>query len=255
MNAKTQHALIDINRAFYAGVADAFSDSRQDPWPGWHRALSHLERLSGQPISILDVGCGNGRFAGFLENELGGPFCYLGLDSSSSLLAHARAALDSRPHIEFEQCEILDSTVQLAPSGSRFELIGLFGVLHHVPGETSRRVLLHQLISQLEVGGILIATAWQFGAFERFRARILPWEKYNERAREPIEIRELEPGDHLLPWGASALPRYCHFTTPDELRSLFPNHGVEWVDEFSDDGKTGDLNRYAVVRREPKANE
>lgn len=258
MNAKTQQALIDINRAFYAGVADDFSDSRWDPWPGWRRALRHLKQSADRPISVLDVGCGNGRFASFLEDELGQPFRYLGLDSSSALLSHAHGAGDPPSHIEFAQREILDSTVQLVPAGSRYDLIALFGVLHHVPAEASRRDLLQRLISHLTVGGILIVTAWQFGAFERFRARMLPWQTYNDRisdALEQIDERELEAGDHLLRWGATSLPRYCHFTNPDQLRELLATDRTEWVDEFSADGKTGDLNRYAVLRRRSDLNE
>lgn len=249
MNAKTRQALIDINRAFYAGVADAFSDSRRDPWPGWQRALSHLKQPCDEPISVLDVGCGNGRFATFLENELGRRFRYLGLDSSSSLLARARDVHDPLAHVEFAQLEILDPTAQLAPVGARFDLIALFGVLHHIPGESSRRDLLRELIARLAEGGILIVTAWQFGAFERFRSRILPWEQYNDRIPDPIDERELEDGDHLLRWGAASLPRYCHFADPDELRGLLGIDSSEWIDEFSADGKTGNLNRYAVVRR------
>ncbi|MBW2290926.1 MAG: class I SAM-dependent methyltransferase [Deltaproteobacteria bacterium] len=273
MNAKTQQALIDINRAFYAGVADDFSDSRRDPWPGWRRALRQLKQSADRSISVLDVGCGNGRFASFLEDELGQPFRYLGLDSSSALLSHARGAGDSPSYIEFAQREILDSTVQLVPAGSRYDLIALFGVLHHVPAEASRRDLLQRLISQLTVGGILIVTAWQFGAFERFRARMLPWQTYNDRisdafdqigadqigadqiGEDQIDERELEAGDHLLRWGATSLPRYCHFTNPDELRELLATDRAEWVDEFSADGKTGDLNRYAVLRRRSDPNE
>lgn len=255
MNANTRQALIDINRHFYAGVADDFSDSRRDPWPGWGRSVSHLKQPSDRPLSVLDVGCGNGRFARFLEHELGRSFRYLGLDSSSALLSHARGAEDPRTHIEFAEREILDSAAQLVPAGSRYQLIALFGVLHHVPGKATRRDLLQRLLSHLTVDGILIVTAWQFGAFERFRARILPWEKYNETAHDPIDVLDLEVGDHLLPWGANSLPRYCHFTPPDELRRLLPSDGVEWIDEFSADGKTGDLNRYAVVRRRSDSNE
>ena len=64
-----------------------------------------------------------------------------------------------------------------------------------------------------------------------------------------IGKRILEPGDHLLRWGATSLPRYCHFTTPDELRDLLPAGETERVDEFTADGKAGDLNRYVVLRR------
>ncbi|MCH7599288.1 MAG: class I SAM-dependent methyltransferase [Myxococcales bacterium] len=255
MNAKTRQSLIDLNRLFYAGLAEEFSESRHYSWPGWSRALSHLKPPDDHPISVLDVGCGNGRLVSFLEKDLGSAYHYLGLDSSPALLSHALACHASLPHVKFEDLEILDPAVRLAPEGLRFDLIALFGVLHHVPSEGSRRELMQRLVARLRPGGLLIVTAWQFGAFERFRARIIPWEEYNARARDPIDESELEVGDHLLRWGESSLPRYCHFAPPDELRELSTLESAEWVDEFSADGKTGDLNRYLVLRRGRDAND
>lgn len=253
MNAKTRQTLIELNRDFYAGLAQAFSDSRRDPWPGWSRAVSHLNLPADHPISVLDVGCGNGRFAKFLEDHLASPYCYRGIDSSPALLDRARDAHRALDHVQFENCEILDSGVALAPNENRFDLVVLFGVLHHVPGEASRRELIERLVAQLLPGGILIVTAWQFGAFERFRSRIIPWAQHNAQARESIDPCELEEGDHLLRWGDASLPRYCHFTPPGELRELIANPIAVRIDEFSADGKTGDLNQYAVWRLDPAA--
>jgi hypothetical protein len=128
-------------------------------------------------------------------------------------------------------------------------------VLHHVPAQASRRRLLERLLSHLARDGILLVTAWQFGAFERFRNRIVPWEKYNETSHDPIDERELEVGDHLLPWGSTSLYRYCHFTPPEELRGLLPSDRTEQLEEYSADGKSGDLNHYLVVRRRRESNE
>lgn len=253
MNAKTRQSLIELNRLFYAGLTEEFSESRQYSWPGWSRALSHLKPPHDNPISVLDVGCGNGRFATFLENNLATPFCYRGLDSSPALLAYARKTHHPLDHVTFEDFELFDPDARLAPVGVRFDLIALFGVLHHVPSLVSRRELIQRLVDRLAPGGILIVTAWQFGAFERFRSRMVPWEQFNAEAQEPqepIDERELEPGDHLLRWAEASLPRYCHFIPPDELRELATRAGAKSIDEFSDDGKTRDLNRYLVLHRD-----
>lgn len=254
MNAKTRQSLIELNRAFYAAIPDAFSDSRRDPWPGWSRAISHLLPKGDPPLSVLDLGCGNGRFVAFLENNLTSPYRYLGLDSSPALLAHARRAHGSLSHVHFENVEILAPDAVYGPAGQKFDLIAMFGVLHHVPSEPARRDLMQRLIARLIPGGILIVTAWQFGNYERFRARMIPWKQYNARASEPIDECELDVGDHLLRFADATLPRYCHFSPPDELRELLTTQSVAWVDEFSADGRTGDLNRYAVLRREHDVN-
>ena len=68
MDPATANALRALNRRFYEERAREFSDSRNAPWPGWLRLAPHLRELAegGRAISLLDAGCGNGRFAHFL---------------------------------------------------------------------------------------------------------------------------------------------------------------------------------------------
>src|ERR1700741_2300315 len=66
MDAKTINYLNNINRNFYATVADDFDQTRATAWPGWQRLLPYLS----MPLSVLDVGCGNARFARFLHDDL-----------------------------------------------------------------------------------------------------------------------------------------------------------------------------------------
>ena len=80
MNPSTARALNRINRRFYAEIADAFSATRRDPWPGWKRAVDKLQPTSGRGPRVLDLGCGNGRFASYLETEWGPDFDYRGID-------------------------------------------------------------------------------------------------------------------------------------------------------------------------------
>jgi tRNA (uracil-5-)-methyltransferase TRM9 len=261
MNAKTRETLNRINRAFYAAVAEDFSASRQHAWPGWCRVVDCVRRLrpseaGGEPLRILDVGCGNGRFAGFLDTEYEGAFRYLGIDSSQPLLAIARRRYRDRAHIEFAFGDVVAAAAGDAASAeaespsSAFGLILLVGLLHHVPGVETRRALLQQLARRLAPGALLAAAAWRFGAFERFRSRILAWEDYNRGTRDPVDLTQLEPGDHLLRWGAGdRVARYCHFVDRAEMAALVTGLDLERVEEFSADGKTGDLNHYVVLRR------
>ena len=98
----------------------------------------------------------------------------------------------------------------------------LFGVLHHVPGRSQRAQLLRQLGERLVPGGLLALTAWQFQAFRRFREKLIPWEQYNRGAPEPIDLSQLEEGDHLLPWGSPTRGhvRFCHFSDAPAMEAL-----------------------------------
>ena len=61
MNPKTIRKLDAINHAFYAVVADDFSETRQRAWAGWQRCLEWLPRVSDRPLEVLDPGCGDRR--------------------------------------------------------------------------------------------------------------------------------------------------------------------------------------------------
>jgi SAM-dependent methyltransferase len=213
--------------------------------------MSHVKPADAVPLRVLDVGCGNGRFAGYLTDDptfsTPANLDYLGIDSSQALLEHASSANAGVGNVRFEIQDILELEDRCAPGSPRFDLIVAFGVLHHIPDAQTRRSFLKTLASLLSEHGVLIVTAWQFGSSERFTSRRIEWAHYNESADDPIDERQLDEGDYLLRFGSSPLPRYCHFASKDELRDLFTGCAVTWLDEFGDDGKSHDLNQYAVV--------
>lgn len=235
----TIHRLNDINRRFYATVADDFDTTRSKPWPGWRQLLPHLRRLSANPLRLLDVGCGNGRFGLFAARELNRPLRYHGLDNNAALLARAADTLAPLPNID-AQLEERDVITGGLPDDAS-DAVVLFGVLHHVPGAAQRLQLLRELAVRVAPGGLLAFAAWRFFDFERFRARIVPW---------PDDLT-VETGDYLLDWrrGANAL-RYCHHVDDAEFGRLVAATGLRMVATYRADGQTGDANLYAVLTRD-----
>ena len=129
MNLKTQRRLNEINRSFYRVTASEFSATRQSAWQGWRRMLHSVEL----PVSsVMDIGCGNGRFGRFLAEGQEQAIVYYGIDSSSELLAAARRQLADLPHLQLELVE-QDIVVDQLPT-LQAQLVVLFGLLHHVPG-------------------------------------------------------------------------------------------------------------------------
>jgi hypothetical protein len=117
-----------------------------------------------------------------------------------------------------------------------------------VPGREHRLALLRALARRLRPDGLLALTAWQFEAFQRFRDRLLSWQAFNDGAPEPVDLAQLERGDHLLPWGRGHGVRFCHFADDVEMEGLLKEARLEPVDRYRDDGRSRDLNRYFVVR-------
>ncbi|MCZ6463465.1 MAG: class I SAM-dependent methyltransferase [Proteobacteria bacterium] len=245
MNSETRLALDAINRRFYGDRdrAGEFAATRDHPWPGWERIAA---TLPAAPASVLDLGCGNGRFAHFLGQRFPGPIAYRGVDFSDALLEAARAR-NPGPGMRFTRAELADPAA--LPTGP-FALIAVFGVLHHVPGVEARRRLLVSLAERLTPDGRLALAVWRFGTFERFRRRVLPWEEYNAGTDRPVDLGQLEPGDHLLRWGADPEGgplRYCHFTDDAELDALLRALPLTVDLDFESDGRSGRTNRYLLL--------
>ena len=253
LNARTVDRLVALNRDFYRDHAASFSDARQVPWPGWERLWS-LVRPGIPPgaLSVLDVGCGHGRFATFLDTRLGAEgerFTYLGIDTSEPLLERARAHPYRACRPELLVCDPLASEPETALPSGPFALVVLFGFLHHVPSAALRHRLLEALAERVAPGGHLALTSWDFENFERFRRRMRTWEDWNRAAAEPIDLADLEPGDHLLPWGSQRdAVRYCHFCGEAELEDLLASLPLERTESWLADGREGRLNRYFLLR-------
>ncbi len=249
MNAETRERLNGLNRRFYAANAESFDASRNHPWPGWKRAVARMEdKRRSEAFRVLDVGCGNGRFAHFLAAP---GLDYLGVDQSSGLLDRAKEKAASGPGI---QTEWLESDILLPSPGSAlppgpFDLVVAFGVLHHVPGLAQRKAVLAEMANRVDANGYLVFTTWRFADVERFSGHLLSWERYNDESAEPIAAEELEAGDHLLSFGAEPGPaRYCHHCDDFEFDQLVEATGLRLVDSYPADGRSGDLNRYAVLQ-------
>ncbi len=242
MDENTTRALVAVNREFYGARAAAFDATRDAPWPGWSRVLEHVK---ADAPDVLDVGCGNGRFAAFLV-ESGVGARYLGVDASEPLLARARRR--RIPGARFRRAELVAAADGAALPAGGFDLVAVFGLLHHVPGEARRHALLAALAERLAPGGILALAFWRFGDFARFRARVLPRSAWRSLPGGPIDPEDLESGDHLLPFGADGTPRYCHHTDEAETERLLAALPLACVDRYLADGREGALNRYVVLR-------
>ena len=257
MNPRTRERLEAINRNFYSIRADAFDASRDHPWPGWQRSVGGI--ASGESkaaLTVLDAGCGNGRFADYLLRQFAQEperLEYLGVDQSAPLLAAARARIpgDHGTRLRWVEADILKERIDSALPSGPFDLVVAFGLLHHVPGLERRKALLAALAQRTRIRGRLVFTAWRFASAERFESRITPWELHNADNPDPIDLQHLEPGDFLLSFGTGpGPPRYCHHCDDSEFDQLIAATGLELVDDFEADGRSGDLNRYAVLRRD-----
>jgi len=186
-------------------------------------------------LKVLDLGCGNGRFGEFLvKNDK--KIEYTGVDNSQYLLDEAKQKL---PQAKLINQDILKSiNIQ-----KKFDLICLFGVLHHVPGKEIRLKLLKGISKLLTDGGLLVFTNWNFSQFKRFNSYVIPFEKAG------LKKSDMEEGDYILDWkkGVTAF-RYCNLMPGSELEQIKKDLGLKLVDEYLADAKSGQGNKYVILK-------
>lgn len=231
MDDSLARRLVDLNTDFYARFAAPFASSRSAPQPGFSQLL---DDLPGRPLSVLDVGCGNGRFGRFLHDvELLN--IYVGVDITPAFLEQI---------VEFKgELYVRDISLPGSLQGlERFDLVACLATLQHIPGHLNRLRLLQEMAAHLEPSGLLVLSNWQFLGSPRQRRKIRPWSSVG------IGQSQLELNDYLLSWerGGSGV-RYVAHLDAEATGKMAETIGLHVVKQFSSDGREGNLNLYTIL--------
>lgn len=255
MNYQTIKKLIDLNHDFYEKIGFDFHESRNHYWPGWNLLKDELvEQISNNPqASIVDLGCGSGRFALFLAEFLSETFSdlswrYLGIDSSPKLLNIAKKetrGLKNTKNITFEILDLVSwlyGNPKVKLTKDTAQIIVCFGFTHHLPDSNIRHNFLKVLTDQVPKNGLICVSFWQFMNEERFANKVV------SPAVAGIDQSSLEENDFILDWqrGQKAL-RYCHFWSDEEIFLAVKNSGLKIINDFKADSKSGQANRYLAL--------
>ena len=240
MDEHTRQQLNEMNRQFYTQTATAFNQTRAVAWQGWQHLIPYI-LVDTEPYGVLDIGCGNARFANFLAKHRTKPFEYHGIDSNPTLLQYAEDSVLLLPHVTTQFWE-LDFVEQSLPSESldTYDLVVVFGVMHHIPGYAERSAFLRSCTQFVKETGLLVFACWRFLDIPRLQKRLQPW-------KTSVAV---ESNDYLLDWrrDTHAL-RYCHYVDDAEHDALVAATGLNELVRFRADGETGNANCYSVLIR------
>ncbi len=198
--------LLEVKREVmrvYDEIAEGFDHTRGRPWP-------EVELVDRDPV--LDLGCGNGRHAGYLEARGYRVVC---ADISWGMLMVARRRVR-----ELVQCD----ASALPFRDSSFGTVLYLATVHHLPREDRLRSMM-EVKRVLRPGGRLIVSAWAL-----FQPRFFG--KMFHMLLNPLRGREL--GDVTVPWRrrGRVYRRYYHLFTRRELESLVEEAGLRIVRSY-----------------------
>lgn len=250
MDERTMRILDDRTRAFYLACADSFSETRQAPWPGWEPVARRLAEATqdGNPVRLLDVGCGNLRFERFLLDRSVG-FRALALDRCEAL---AVAGLAADPRLS-GCCRIgpFDALRDADVPGGRqaFSAAVAFALLHHIPGHDERMALLKSMACRLQEGGLLALSLWDLDSDARLSRKA---RRDTDRACRALGLGPLDEGDFVLGWQhRDDAFRYCHSFSGEEADRIIGQLSGELrlVERYRSDGPSGCANRYLLFSK------
>jgi 2-polyprenyl-3-methyl-5-hydroxy-6-metoxy-1,4-benzoquinol methylase len=234
MKQEVLDKLLNLNQQFYDTIAVSFAESRQSPMQGFFDMLTYLPQPK---ISLLDVGCGNGRYGHFMQ-EQGVLSGYAAVDFSSELLDKAREMV---PDGAFYQRDM--SQPGFLDGLGEYDVVACLAAMHHLPGRANRVHLLRELKGRVGENGRIFLATWQFTDSERQRRKIREW------AEIGLSENDVEPGDFLLRWqrGQVAL-RYACMIDEAETVNLAAAAGLTIIAQFRNDGKEGNLSLYTILK-------
>lgn len=247
MQPDTRNQLIRLTDQFYQHHAESFSATRISAWQGWQTLIPFFQDTASP--NVLDVGCGNGRFAQFLSEHISS-FTYTGLDKSASLIDTARQ-LVSANNCQFLNFDSFGET-PAPPTAAAYSHLVLFGVLHHLPGKSYRLSYLTQLSKLLRPGGYLIVSFWQ---------PLQELARFSKKQLNPVQFgvdpAQLEPGDILLGWqNNTEYARYCHSFTDQEISDYITTmSSLRLIERYIADGKANNLNQYVIWQKQEESDQ
>ncbi|EKD48271.1 MAG: methyltransferase type 11 [uncultured bacterium] len=209
MKDSTARELLNKVKYDYSNIAVDFDATRRCGW----QDFEIFDKYLIENISVLDIGCGNGRLKEYLDKKT---FVkYRGADNNQKFIDIAKRKGDFFDIGDFLSLPYPDSSFDLALSIAAF---------HHIPSRKLRLDALHEVKRIMKDGGrgvFLVWNLWQvryFGLFMRVLLRfIFRFGKYGFC-------------DFFVPWKATSgivINRYYYAFSRRELEKLFTDAGFK----------------------------
>jgi tRNA (uracil-5-)-methyltransferase TRM9 len=284
MTQITIDKLNKINQDFYYRISKYWNNKDNSAWYGWNTLLPIIQEKfkNKKEISILDLGCGNARFATFMNSTFPDvKINYVGIDTDPQFLQNGKERgkedfqefnliqvdliKDDWQNLlnqkmknavflnSFQNPHTIETKTDKATKPQKFDLVVMFGILHHIPSFEARQNLLNQASEMLKPNGTLIFTGWRFLDKDRLRKRVLDSNQlFYHHALNFFGLKqnELEENDYLLDWVKYEYSiRYAHYISEAESKEMAKLAKLKIKTHFIDDSLQRDQNNYWICER------
>lgn len=215
---------IEENKKVYNAIASHFSATREVLWDD----LKDLQHFAEAGMSILDIGCGNGRlYQMFADLSIR----YTGVDQSEGLIEKAR---EKFPEAEF----VVANMIELPFQKASFDIIYSIAAFHHLPTEELRLQALGEMKRVLKPGGKIIMTNWN--AESNWAQKKIETGEWKLPARGLVapggETMGEDPDHFIVPWKNSKKEvkglRHYWLLTPEHLEELAEKAGLTVEEQY-----------------------
>ncbi|MCF0104848.1 MAG: class I SAM-dependent methyltransferase [Eggerthellaceae bacterium] len=245
-----------LNTRFYQAIKHNFSNTRQNPWPGWERLSQEVFPHLPKCALIIDFACGNMRFAKFCAKKLD-QFFFMGLDYNEDLPKDfcEHSLKNARQKIDFIQADLLKG-FDFSQLSNTAHLVVCFGFFHHIPSYKQRVAVLQQLIDNTKYGGFVCINLWQFMKNDKLAAKTQESTKlalaYFKTKTEYQALTEIRTNSYFLGWEKQKnVFRYCHHFSDEEVDRLEKDvNNAKLINSYNADGRNNNLNRYLIFKNE-----
>ncbi len=240
--------LNQLNRDFYQKIAESFSATREQPWPGWEWLVDADRETLASATVIADVGCGNGRFGNFIAPHLRQADKYIGFDTNPRLLQFARNRVTNIfTTVSFQESDVFQDDLEVM-AGNDVNIVAAFGIFHHLATTATRLRFLRSLssiVGQNRSNSIWLST-WQFTQNTPLLARAVTPASIGMIASPDDEWTE---NDYILDWnrGGHAY-RYCHLVTIEEMTHLCKGAGLAVIKTHQPESGSDKDNLYYLLK-------
>lgn len=210
MREKKAQKILQSVKDTYSAIAEDFSNTRK----GISKDFNHLLEYINKNGFILDVGCGNGRLASFLQEKMPDAK-YLGMDNNEQFI---KIAKNFNPGSHF----IFGDQLDLPVDENLADTILNVRSFHHLPSKNLRLKSLKEMRKVLKNEGTLIITVWDLWQRKYFFPLIFA------SLRSILTLGSYSYNDVFISWGKNH-KRYYHAYTLKELCGIVKMSGFKII--------------------------